>query len=324
MDEEYDEYWNSDEISSISERYYEATNITYSAYTLVFFVAAYCAELKIPLNASLFDDIVTTSRELSKLYWRSEYYAYNSTNGTKKESKYQVYKLVSSPQRYIISQYISNATTQEELETSSDNNNNNDDYQFVYHSMHDSSILELLGGLGITDGTWPIFAEMLVLEIYKMNNNNNSSINFDSGFGFRLMRNGNVLKFENCSNMIENEMELCDLDVLMTILKDDAMPLKEWEDYVYDFFNGDSSSSTTGTSSGTSTTTGEPVTVASTENGCDTGHSDSEIRMSALLEGVFIGIGISLAMLGVVMLITVCWYRKKKAREVEENVYNHF
>eukprot|EP00956_Cyclotella_meneghiniana_P011681 scaffold16436_cov47-Cyclotella_meneghiniana.AAC.1 len=90
-------------------------------------------------------------------------------------------------------------------------------------SGHDTTLMPILATLGqdVWSGTeWAPYASMILIEIYDMSQNN--SIEFPSGYAFRLIYNGNVLtqRMENCSS------ELCDSKTLL----DQVMPFAKFEE----------------------------------------------------------------------------------------------
>lgn len=232
----YYQYWESDYVTNTSQFYSNLTNVTFYDFLGIDSLPAYCDNLKIPLSFNNYNKIINISYDLIQYLFRNEYNMYvkdkeekfiNYTNSTKNN----ILKLISSPMRHLIHEYIINNT----------NNIDISEKNIVYHSFHDSTIFELLGGMGISDGIQPIFAEMLSLEIYVINIDKiskNISQLFPSGFAFRLLRNNKILRFSNCSELIElYNSELCDLNVLLNILSDDAMPMVEWEIVMQEYLN---------------------------------------------------------------------------------------
>lgn len=225
---DYYDYYQSDEITEIYQQYANITNLSVSSISSkigIDILPAYCDNIKIPLTSSLFDKIVNASYHLKQLYWQNEYNMYeNQRQFEPNASRHEVFQLASSPMRNIIYDYAVQI---------------NDSQKIVYHSFHDSTILVLLGGLGISNGIQPIFAELLLLEIFEIKNNASENVNdfFPSGFGFRFLRNGDILQFENCSSLIEIGSQLCDLNVLLTILSQNAMTMTEWQQFVPSYLN---------------------------------------------------------------------------------------
>ena len=290
--------------------YEKLTNITFSLFTVFDVLPAYCAGLKIPFNATFFDNMLSINTELTKLFWGDSYnLLYNTTE--RNDDKHNANQVWSSVLRYIVSEYVNNATFMDN--EINNNNNNNDKYQIVYHSAHDTTILAFLGGLGASNGTWPVFAEMIVLEIYSVNNNENSMKLFESGYAFRLLRNGIAIKFDNCSNLIENGMELCDLNVILNILTDKAMSLKEWEVWALNVINNETSSTSTDTTS--SDDSGDD-----SDGDCSNDNSGNA-QTSAMIKGIFIGIGGS-CFVFCVILIVYCVFRRRS--KPERSVYSQF
>lgn len=89
-----------------------------------------------------------------------------------------------------------------------------------FYSGHDTTLMPMLACLGddVWDGVWPPYASYMVIEAYAAPN---SAGAFPSGYGFRLLYNGDVLtqRIDGCNGA------LCDLDVLREAVR----PFSTWE-----------------------------------------------------------------------------------------------
>lgn len=219
---EYYSYWNS--LNSSKHTYMKQTGKSMGQSAGISLLPIYCNNIRIPLNITVFNATVDAGYRLKELKWSNEYNMYNKTYNDSDEykDKNTLFEILSSPFRYLINSYI-------------DDIHNDGNNKIVYHSIHDISIFILLGGLGVGDGIQPMFAELLTLEIYSINNTYDIDINdsFPSGFGFRLIRNNDILQFEKCNQTIEMGFTICDLNVIVDILNKSAMPIKEWENEAY-------------------------------------------------------------------------------------------
>ena len=312
-DNAFYDYWNSSEMVSIRNEYKNITNITMWEGIGLSFLPAYCDNMKIPLPPDLFDLVINTTYINEQLKWQNEYNMYNndsknSSSSTKNQTKHELWQLVSSPMRYIVYQHALNATAASGLSTSSNTNNNN----IIYHSFHDSSILIFLAGLGISNGIPPIFAEILLIEIYEIKSEYDETY-FPSGFGFRFIRNEDVLEFdhENCTKLINMGSQLCDLNVLLLYLNDKAMDQNEWEVYMQDYLNNVSSSSSSGGSND------------SGDDDCKSNKKYTEKDMnSKFLEGIFVGVAIGT--FGAIIVGVIYFCARKYGDKRTRTEYNAF
>jgi len=93
------------------------------------------------------------------------------------------------------------------------------------YSGHDSTLMPFLAtlGPGVWDGVWTPYASMVVIESYFMGKPKNDDVrsrtNFPSGKAFRVVYNGKILTGQICKNAGGPEEELCDLDVLLNLVK---------------------------------------------------------------------------------------------------------
>lgn len=91
-------------------------------------------------------------------------------------------------------------------------------------SGHDSTITPLLISLGpnVWDGIWPPYASMIIIELHAINIDglSNKTI-YQSNYAFRLIYNGKVItnRIEQCNI----DMELCDMNIFLNIIKDFAI-----------------------------------------------------------------------------------------------------
>jgi hypothetical protein len=81
--------------------------------------------------------------------------------------------------------------------------------------------MPVLTALDIWDWKFPAYASMIIVETYDMSAADGSG-DFPSGYAFRIVYNGRVLtgKFSTCAK----DVELCDLDVLLSYLDAFAKP----------------------------------------------------------------------------------------------------
>ena len=119
----------------------------FTGYTGIGILPIYCYGLELPLTDELFEN----AKNLSYLWIKS--ILHNN------ETSQRTQIMANAPLTYEISEVINNKI------------HLNKGPKMIFHAFHDTSIIMLLESYGIWDGNHPIFAEMVILEIYKSNVN---------------------------------------------------------------------------------------------------------------------------------------------------------
>ena len=102
----------------------------------------------------------------------------------------------------------------------------------VLHSFHDTSVMFLLQGLRLDwNGRFPMFAELVVLEIYTLADGSNATSGLYDDKVFRWLRNGEWLPatYPGCVAEYEDfDTQLCPLGVLIDHLESIALTMPEY------------------------------------------------------------------------------------------------
>ena len=105
-------------------------------------------------------------------------------------------------------------------DNNNNNNNNNNEYpQLLMHSTHDGTLIMLLKSLKMWNQELIIFGELIILEIYTSETNENKYL-------FRWTKKGKFLPYPLCD--YKDDTELCDLDIMLNNSFNDVVDINTY------------------------------------------------------------------------------------------------
>ena len=169
----------------------------------------YCDGITLPIEHDTWWDMVNVSYIYDTLIDESDYGL---------EQQYCYYHTVALPMLNLFKSEIEKIINDDETKS-----------RIVVYSAHGSTLMHLLGGMRIWDFEPFSNAEMVTLEIYSTNMENEYIIDNEIEWLFRFTRKGEILLYPECDYVNNTNDELCDLRVLFDNEFNDVVSIREYE-----------------------------------------------------------------------------------------------